>query len=94
MNESSFVPYQDSMHTSSSFRNAPGVKEAPPQVVPLQIPLQLSEQSISEQTFTQFDIGHPKEFEPISTPKFVHHQKGSHYFYLLACVILIVQVQT
>ena len=77
-NESSFMPYHDSMHASSSFRKPPVLQDVavPVYSAPLGVPLVHSEHSISEQTFTQFDIGHPNEFEPVSTPKFVH-RKGT-----------------
>ena len=68
--ESSFIPYHDSMQTSSSFQGPPRAY-----TVPLGVPIVHSEQALSEQTFTQFDIAHPKEFESVSTP--VHHHKGS-----------------
>lgn len=69
--ESSFIPYHDSMQTSSSFRGPPRAY-----TVPLGVPIVHSEQAISEQTFTQFDIAHPNEFESVSTPKAVHPHKG------------------
>lgn len=57
------MPYHDSVHSL--------VYSAP-----VGVPLNHAELSVSEQTFTQIDIGHPKEFGPVSTPKSIHEQKG------------------
>ena len=80
---SSFIPFSDSMHTSTTSTKPSCFPEdsAPPQSysVPLGAPLHSDQpfgSSITEQTFTQFDIAHPKNFEPISTPKTQHSKQG------------------
>ena len=65
--QSSFSVYHDSMQAST---HQSSVAPAPvPYFAPLGVPLSHHDQSVSDQTFTQFGIPHPKDFEPVSTPK-------------------------
>lgn len=83
--QSSFSVFHDSMQTSSSFR-ASSVHHhevAPPVAsAPLRVPLSHHDHSISDQTFTQMDIAHPRDFEPVSTPKHKCMPSGVLLLYL------------
>lgn len=70
--ESSFIPYHDSVQDSNlqdsiSFKG-PFTASPPPAM----------KQPVSDVTFTQIDIAHPKRFDIVSTPKTTHQQKGVH----------------
>ncbi len=77
--QSSFSVFHDSMHASSSLRTASSHQhEVPapmPYLAPLGVPISHRDRSISDQTFTQMDIAHPRYFEPVSTPKNISQHK-------------------
>lgn len=78
--ESSFLPYHDSMQsTSNSFKNPPPLCGSQQHLDTYQAPLEVPLQCTSEpdQTFTQFDIAHPKELGSVSTPKTVHREQST-----------------
>lgn len=76
--ESSFMPYHDSMHASCE--NPHIVQDRSPRQysVPLGAPIVHKDQltAICEQTFTQFDIAHPKNVASVSTPRTVSYRRG------------------
>lgn len=75
--ESSFIPYHDSMQTSISCKNPSVLQDQGPRAysAPLGVPIVHYEPVLSEQTFTQIDIAHPKDFDCVSTPKTAYQQR-------------------
>lgn len=71
--ESSFMPYHDSMHASTCENPGTNHREY---AAPLGVPIVHYDQAICEQTFTQFDIAHPKSTDSISTPRTVSQHRG------------------
>lgn len=73
--ESSFIPFHDSMQASSC--ENPSLQDQNPRqyTAPLGLPIQ----ALCEQTFTQFDIAHPKNTDSVSTPKALsqHRSRGT-----------------
>jgi len=82
--ESSFLPYHDSMQASGCFADRCDVNSET-YTAPLEAPVAQTthsvmcqfQPSLSEQTFTQIDIGHPATELPISTPNSRQH-KGTY----------------
>jgi hypothetical protein len=73
-NESSFLPFHDSMQTSSCSTTMPDNPRH--YSAPLGAPIVHYDQALSEQTFTQFDIAHPKSTDSVSTPRIVSRPRG------------------
>lgn len=83
--ESSFIPFHDSMQASSC-ENPSAQDQNPRQYcAPLGIPIAHSHQALCEQTFTQFDIAHPKDTDSVSTPKTFAQHRGTYPCYSDAC---------
>ena len=78
--ESSFMPYHDSMHASCE--NPRIIQDGSPRQysAPLGAPIVHCDQqaAVCEQTFTQFDIAHPKSIDSVSTPRTVSFRQGIH----------------
>lgn len=76
--ESSFLPYHDSMHAStmSTAGQPTGAVVAPPPHHTYVVPPSedVLETTVPQLGFTQFDIKHPSSYEPVSTP--AHHKPG------------------
>ena len=73
--QSSFAPFHDSWSTApSAAKNVSGRDQVGREyLAPLEAPVMKNEKRVGlnqtmEQTFTQFDIKHPSNFEPVSTP--------------------------
>lgn len=78
--ESSFMPYHDSMQASSC-ENPGTIQDTNHREysAPLGVPIVHYDQAICEQTFTQFDIAHPKSTDSVSTPRMVSQHRGRYY---------------
>lgn len=92
--ESSFAPYHDSWVQKPKQPpqvQAREVDSMPRYRMPLGVPLNAHEEDVhpgentmAEHTFTQFDIRHPSQFEPVSTPRGRERPGGKfkpHHYY-------------